>query len=158
MDMNILDYLDKNTVILGLKPKSKKSILSTILDHLILKNKIKKTDKNNILKKLLQREEMGSTAIGGSIALPHARIEKIKKMQICISISPEGVNFNSLDQDPVKIIVLILSNQKEAGLHLKMLALLARMLKDKYFVKQLINVNREEELVAYMDKQQGVMK
>lgn len=154
----MFDYLDKDCILLGLKQKSKKNILSVILDHLIQKKKLNKTDKNHILKVLLQREEMGSTAIGGYIALPHARIDCIKDVLICFAVSSEGVNFESLDQEPVNIIALLLSNQKEAGLHLKTLAFLARMLRDKYFVQQLKNAKTEEEVLALLDKQQQIAR
>lgn len=156
--MNILDYLDKDSIMLGLKQKSKKGIISAILDHLVHKEKIAKEDKKEILKVILRREEMGSTAIGNYIALPHARIASVKDIIICVAISKEGVDFDSLDQEPVNIIALLLSNQKEAGLHLKMLALLARMLRDKYLVQRLKNVKTEAEALALLDRQQQVVK
>jgi nitrogen PTS system EIIA component len=158
MDINILDHFDKNSVVFDIKPKSKKIILSSILDHLIEKKKIDAEKKKEILKVLLQREEMGSTAIGGHIALPHARISSIENILVCFAISNAGVNFDSLDQEPVNIIALLISNQKEAGLHLKMLAFLARMLRDKYFVQQLKNAHTEDEVIALVAKQQQAIR
>ncbi|MCM8831345.1 MAG: PTS sugar transporter subunit IIA [Candidatus Omnitrophica bacterium] len=155
---NILEHFDKDCVILGLKQKNKKAILSVMLDHLIAKKKIKKAYKNTILKMLLQREEMGSTAIGGYIALPHARVDCVKDVLICIAISEEGVDFNSLDGEPINVIALILSNEKKAGLHLKMLALLARLLRDKYFVQQLKNSKTQEEVVNLINKHQQLIR
>ncbi|MFA5007630.1 MAG: PTS sugar transporter subunit IIA [Candidatus Omnitrophota bacterium] len=158
MDMDILDYLDKDSIIIGLKQKTKKKILSAVLGHLIAKKKINKDGEKEILKNLIQREEMGSTAIGGYIALPHARINSIKDIVLCFVVSREGIEFDSLDQEPVNIIALLLSNQKEAGLHLKMLAFLARMLRDKYFVQQLRNATSEEDVLALVNKQQQLIK
>lgn len=158
MDMNILNYIDKDSIIVGLKQKTKKKILSAILEHLIAKKKISKDSEKEILKNLLQREEMGSTAIGGYIALPHARINSVKDIVLCIVVSQEGIEFDSLDQEPVNIIALLLSNQKEAGLHLKMLAFLARMLRDKYFVQQLKNAPTSEDVLALVNKQQQLIK
>ena len=158
MEINILDYLDKDSVILGAKQKNKKGILGFLLDHLIEKKKVAKESKKDILKVLTQREEMGSTAIGGHIALPHARVSAAKDIVLCLMISQEGIDFDALDQEPVNIIALLLSDQKEAGLHLKMLALLARMLRDKYFVQQLKNTKSEEEVVALMKRQQEAVR
>ncbi|MCK4520075.1 MAG: PTS sugar transporter subunit IIA, partial [Candidatus Omnitrophica bacterium] len=129
--MNILNYLDKNCILIGLKRKNKKDTILTILDHLIKNKKVSKEDKKEISKAIFQREEMGSTAIGNHIAFPHARTNSVKNIVICIGICKEGIDFDSLDQESVNIIALLLSNQKEAGLHLKMLAFLARMLRDK---------------------------
>ncbi|MFA5337261.1 MAG: PTS sugar transporter subunit IIA [Candidatus Omnitrophota bacterium] len=158
MDINILDYLDKDSIIIGLKQKSKKKILAAILEHLIDKKKISKDNEKEILKNLFQREEMGSTAIGGYIALPHARINSIKDIVLCFVISQEGIEFDSLDQEPVNIIALLLSNQKEAGLHLKMLAFLARMLREKYFVQQLKSAITSEDVLALVNKQQQLIR
>ena len=158
MDLNILNYLDNDSIVLGVKQKSKKNTLSFILDHLVQKKKINGKNKQEILKKLIQREEMGPTAIGGYIAFPHARLECIKHIVIAISISVEGVDFNSLDEEPVNIIALLLSNQKEAGAHLKMLAFLARMLRDKYFIQQLKKVKTEEEALVLLSKQQEAVR
>lgn len=154
MDINILDYLNKNSVIFGLKAKNKRAIFSTMLDNLISAKKIAAGDKKTILKILLQRETMGSTAIGGRIAFPHARIPSVKNILICLAVSPEGVDFDSLDQDVVNVVILLLSNQKEAGLHLKMLAFLARIFRDKYFVQQLKDAQASEDIFALLNKQQ----
>jgi mannitol/fructose-specific phosphotransferase system IIA component (Ntr-type) len=62
MEKNVFEYVDKDCIIIGLRQKNKKNILTAILDHLIKKNKINKNDKAKILKVLLQREQMGSTA------------------------------------------------------------------------------------------------
>ena len=156
--MNILDYLDKESVVLGVKPKSKRNTVSTILDHLIQKKKIAKDHKKLILKAIMQREDMGSTAIGSHIAFPHARIDSVKHNVICVCISKEGVDFDSLDQEPVNIIALLLSSQKEAGLHLKMLAFLARMLRDKYLVQRLKNIKNEKDVLVLLDKQQHAVR
>jgi len=116
--MNISDYLDKDCVVLELKQKSKKNIISNILDHLTAKGKIAKDSKKDILKAVVRREEMGSTAIGGCIAFPHTRTDLVDKMVICVCVSKEGVDFDSLDQEQVNVIALLLSYQNEAGLHL----------------------------------------
>ncbi len=157
MALDLLNYFDPDSVVLGVKGKNKRAILTTMIDHLIAVKKIDKVHKREILKFLSQREDMGSTAIGGGIALPHARLECIKDIVLCIGIASEGVEFESLDGEPVYIIVLLLSNQKEAGLHLKILALLARILRDKYFVQNLRNFAQSEDIVAAVKKQQSLV-
>ncbi len=156
--MDILDYLDKDCVLISLKRKSKKNTISVILDCLVANKKISKKDRKEVFKAILQREEMGSTAIGNHIAFPHARTNSVKDIIICIGISKEGIDFDSLDQEPVNIVALLLSNQREAGLHLKMLAFLARMLRDKYLVQRLKNVKDGEEVISLLDKQQQAIR
>jgi len=158
MDVDILDYLDKSNIVLNLKPKSKRNIVSGMIDHLIQNKKIPKTDKKEIVKAVIQREGMGSTAIGNYIALPHARLDLIKGIIVCIGISKEGVDFDSLDQEPVNIIALLLSNQQEAGAHLKVLAFLARLLRDKYLIQRLKNAKDEEEILGLLGAQQQAIR
>ena len=158
MDINLLNYLNEDCVLLGLKPKNKRNALSAILDHLIGHDKIKKDDKKGIFKALLQREEMGSTAIGGHIALPHARLDLVKEIIVCLVVLEEGVDFDSLDEEPVNVIILLLSNQKEAGLHLKMLAFLARLLRDRYFLQQLKSARDKKEVLDLINKQQHAIR
>jgi mannitol/fructose-specific phosphotransferase system IIA component (Ntr-type) len=152
--MNVLDYLSTDNIVLGLRPKTKRTVISVMLEHLVAKNKISKSIKKDVLKAVLHREDMGSTAIGNHIALPHARVASVKEIVICIGLSPEGIDFDSLDQEPVNIIALLLSNREEAGLHLKVLAFLARMLRDKYLVQGLKNAKSQEEAFELLRKQQ----
>jgi mannitol/fructose-specific phosphotransferase system IIA component (Ntr-type) len=158
MNIDILNYLDKDSIVLGLKPKSKKNIVSTALDHLIQKKKIAKADKKEISRCILRREEMGSTAIGSHIAFPHARVGSVKGIIVCVCICKEGADFDSLDDEPVNVIAFLLSNQKDAGLHLKMLAFLARMLRDKYLVQRLKNAKCPEDVLTLLSKQQQAIR
>lgn len=158
MGVNILSYLNKDGILINLKGNSKKNILSYFLDHLISTGKIDKDNKKEILKVLVQREQMGSTAIGGGIALPHARIECVKDIVLCVGISKEGVNFDSLDEGPVYVAALLLSHQKEAGLHLKILALLARILRDKYFVEEARQVDSAAKFISLLKRQYSLVK
>ncbi|RKY40479.1 MAG: hypothetical protein DRP76_01845 [Candidatus Omnitrophota bacterium] len=158
MHIDILEYLDKKDILFKIKGKSKKNIITFLVDHLISTKKVDKKYRKEIIKTLLQREEMGSTAIGGGVALPHARLENIKKVILCLGVSSQGINFDSLDGEPVYIIALLLSHHKEAGLHLKILALLARMLKDKYFIQRLKEVSQQEEIISLLRRQQSLVE
>ncbi len=153
-----MEYLHPDDIILNIKGRSKKNIISFLLEHLSKRKRINKKDKKNILKAIMQRESMGSTAIGGYIALPHARLSCIKDIIICVGISKEGVNFDSLDEEPVHIIVLLLSNQKNAGLHLKTLAHLAKILRDRSFVQKLKNIQTKEEAIDLVNRQHNLLK
>lgn len=153
-NIDLKDYLNENLIIIDNKYRNKKSVLSFILDEIIKNGIIKKSDKRKLLNALIKREEMGSTGIGGGIALPHVRTDMVKSMVLCVYISETGVDFNSIDQSPVQIIILLLSPTQEAGLHLKMLAFLARMLRDKNFVSTIKNMRDKKELIEIFLKHQ----
>ncbi|MCM8773294.1 MAG: PTS sugar transporter subunit IIA [Candidatus Omnitrophica bacterium] len=153
MEIDIFNYLHEEDIIIGLKNKTKKNTISFLIEHLIETKKVEKENKKEILKVLLQREEIGSTAIGGYIAFPHARLSCIKEVVLCLAISDEGVDFDALDEELVNVIVLLLSNQKEAGVHLKLLAYLAKLLRDKSFVQQLKNAKDSKEVMVLISRQ-----
>ncbi len=152
--MDIVNYLDEESIIFGCKQRDKKSLISFLLDNLVLSNKLNKKNKRDILATVIQREEMGSTAIGGSIALPHARINSVNNILLSLYITKEGIDFDALDEKPVNIVVLLLSNKMQAGSHLKTLAFLARMLRDKYFVESLTKAKDKKEIIKLLIKQQ----
>ena len=81
----------------------------------------------------MARESLGSTAIGQGIAIPHAKSDSVTKLVAAFGLSKKGVDFDSLDGEPVNIFFLLLAPQDSAGPHLKALARIARLLKDKYF-------------------------
>jgi nitrogen PTS system EIIA component len=152
--MDITNYLDKDSIFFSYKQKDKKGVISFMLDNLVSCNKLNKRNKKDILTTIIQREEMGSTAIGGNIALPHARINSVKDMMLSLCIVEDGIDFDSLDEKPVNIIVLLLSNKMQAGIHLKTLAFLARMLRDNYFVQALKKAKEKEKIISLLVKQQ----
>jgi PTS system nitrogen regulatory IIA component len=155
--MDIANYLDKDSILFSPKQKDKKSVISFMLDNLISCNKLNERSKKDILTTIIQREEMGSTAIGGNIALPHARINSVKEIILSLCIIEDGVDFDSLDEKPVNVVVLLLSNKMQAGIHLKTLAFLARMLKDNYFVQSLKEAKDKEKIINLLVKQQQVV-
>jgi len=156
MSNGFLEYMREEDVIINLKARNKKNAISIMLDCLVNTKRISKNDKKSILKVIMQREDMGSTAIGGNIALPHARLDCVKDIVSCIAISKEGIDFDSLDEEPVRIIVLLLSNQKEAGSHLKTLAYLAKMLRDKSFVRKLELAKEKGEVISLITMQSRI--
>lgn len=158
MKIDIRKYIDEDNIIIDNKVRNKKNVLSFIIDTLIERGKMNKEDKKKILKALIEREKMGSTGIGGGIALPHVRSQDISDMILCVYVSSVGVDFNSLDQEPVYIILLLISPQEKAGVHLKMLALLARMLRDRYFVQRVREAKDTKEIVDVFLRQQSAMQ
>lgn len=152
--MNLLKYLTENEVFLHLESTAKKKVIEELLDKLITAKRFKKDRKKELLSLLLAREKMGSTAIGHGIALPHIRIEGIKDIVLALGVSDAGVDFDALDSAPVHIVFLIISSQKEAGLHLKVLAHVAQLIKDKYFVSNLKEAPDAKTILKVIHKQQ----
>jgi PTS system nitrogen regulatory IIA component len=94
----------------------------------------------------LERERLGSTGIGDGIALPHGKLRELNKLLISFGRSINGLNFDSIDEQPAYLFFLLLAPENSAGIHLKALAKISRMLKDGNFRRRLMGAKSREEI------------
>lgn len=151
--MKISDFLVSKAVTADLKGVSKKDVIEELVGLLIDAGAIEKKYKNKILEVLFAREALGSTAIGQGIAIPHAKSECVKKMVGCLGVSKSGINFDSLDGEPAHIFFLLIAPADSAGPHLKALARISRLLKDKFIRESLKSVKDEKILLQIVQQE-----
>ncbi len=149
--MNISEFLCKEAITADLKSKTKKEIIEELVDLLIKADAIEKKIKSKLIEILLAREALGSTAIGQGIAIPHGKCESVTQLTAALGISKSGVNFDSLDGEPAFIFFLLVAPIDSAGPHLKALAKISRLLKDKYFRDNLKNAQDEKAILKLID-------
>lgn len=149
--MNIMDFLNPKAISVELKAKNKKEVITELTELLVKTGEIK--DKSGIVKILLERESLGSTGIGQGIAIPHGKSAKVKNLVAAFGISKEGVEFESLDGEPVHIFFLLVAPVDSAGPHLKALARISRLLKDRFFRETLRNARTKEEIVEIIKRE-----
>jgi fructose-specific phosphotransferase system IIA component len=130
--MKIMDFLSKKAILADLKATKKEEVIKELVDGLIDAGEIEKRHRNKLIEALMTREALGSTAIGQGIAIPHAKSDCVEKLIAAFGLSKKGVEFDSLDAEPVYIFFLLVAPQDSAGPHLKALARISRLLKDKY--------------------------
>ena len=152
--MKIFDFLDQKAVSANLKSTDKGAAIDELVNLLVASGKVKNAD--GMVKILLERESLGSTGIGQGIAIPHGKSSKISQMIGAIGISKNGVDFEALDGESVYIFVLLLAPADSAGPHLKALARISRLLKDKYFRDSLKNATSEENLLEIIKREDEV--
>lgn len=131
--MKMMDFLSKKAISVNLKSTKKEDTLKELTELLIEVGEIEKKDKNRLIELLMVRESLGSTAIGQGVAIPHAKVDCVKELVAAFGLSQKGVDFDSLDGEPAYIFFLLVAPQNSAGPHLKALARISRLLKDKYF-------------------------
>lgn len=131
--MKIMDFLSKRAIIPDIKSTKKEEVIKELVDALINAGDIEKRNRNKLIDSLMVREALGSTAIGQGVAIPHAKSDSVDKLVAAFGISKRGVDFDSLDGEPAYIFFLLVAPQDSAGPHLKALARISRLLKDKYF-------------------------
>ena len=150
--MKIADFLSKDCIKIGLTSKSKKDVLEEMVDVLAAAGKIK--DKKKVLEALMEREELGSTGIGQGVAIPHGKTDEVGEIVAAFGLSKDGVGFDTLDGDPVNIFFLLLAPHNESGIHLKSLAKISGLLKDKYFRKALSGCHKAEDVLGVISSEE----
>ena len=131
--MQIMDFLSKKSITTDIKSTKKVDVIRELVDTLIEAGEIEKRCRNKLIDALMNRESLGSTAIGQGIAIPHAKSDCVEKLVAAFGLSKKGVDFDSLDGELAYIFFLLIAPQDSAGPHLKALARISRLLKDKYF-------------------------
>jgi len=151
--MKISDFLNRKAMSADITSKEKKDVIHELVDLLVKSKEIKPKNKDAIVKTVLDRETLGSTGIGQSVGIPHGKSPNVKNLIGAVGISRQGVDFDSLDGEPVYIFFLLLAPQASAGPHLKALARISRLLKDRYFRDTLRTVKSEKDLATIIFKE-----
>ncbi|NPU85686.1 MAG: PTS sugar transporter subunit IIA [Syntrophaceae bacterium] len=148
--MKIIDMMKPGYVIEELQAKTKRDVLAELSSLFLLDLQ---GDPEEMVSILLEREKLGSTGIGDGIAIPHGKMSTMKDLVVAFGRSRKGIDFNAMDGKPVHLFFLLMAPENSAGIHLKALAKISRMLKDGAFRKRLLDASsRQELLAAIMEK------
>ena len=149
--MKVRDYLREDRISLDLKAYSKQEAIKEIAS--LLKDAKGIVDFETFVKDVFEREKLATTGIGYEIAIPHARTNAVTDFVIAFGRSQEGVEFNSVDNKPAKLIFL-LGTPKRQGLggYLKILARLTKVLKEESFRNSLLEATSPKEIVDEFKK------
>ncbi len=132
--MPLLDFLDPQAVLPALRVSGKKQALQELAEKAA---KLTGLDERQIFDTLLQRERLGSTGVGNGIAIPHGKLKELKKLYGVFARLDQPVDFDSIDDEPVDLIFLLLAPEGAGADHLKALARIARLLRDQDVAKKL---------------------
>jgi PTS system nitrogen regulatory IIA component len=151
--MKIMDFLSRKAITTDVKAAKKEEVVKELVDLLINTGEIEKRHRNKLIDSLMARESLGSTAIGQGIAIPHAKSDCVDKLVAAFGLSKKGVDFDSLDGEPVYIFFLLVAPQDSAGPHLKALARISRLLKDKYLRDSLRACQDEKAIIKIISQE-----
>lgn len=151
--MKIFDFLNEKAVSADLKSETKKGIMQELTDLLVKAGELKPKMRDASVKILLNREALGSTGIGQGVAIPHGKCEYVKELVGAFGVSKKGINFDSLDGEPAYLFFLLMAPIESSGPHLKALARISKLLKDKYFRDSLKNAENEKTLLKIMKEE-----
>jgi len=152
-DLKLYSLLDEKVINLELQEKNKAKIISALVDLLANSKKLK--NKPSFLRAILEREKLGSTGIGNGVAIPHAKSNATKDFCLAFARSKEGLEFGALDGEKVHLFFMLASPVEPVGEHLKLLAKISSLIKDKFVVELLKRAKDAKEVIRIIRSQEG---
>ncbi|MEJ0011482.1 MAG: PTS IIA-like nitrogen regulatory protein PtsN [Bauldia sp.] len=132
--MDLSDLVTPEAILPSLKANSKKQVLQAIAEKAAAMTGVEEKD---IFDTLVKREKLGSTGVGGGIAIPHGKLGKLDRIFGLFARLPKPIDFEALDETPVDLIFLLLAPESSGADHLKALARIARLFREPGVVQKL---------------------
>lgn len=150
--MQLSDYIRREHIFTGLAAPDKTGALAALCR---LAAGLRGLDYQAVLKAVTDREAMGSTGLGGGVAMPHSHTSLVDKALVILAVSEKGVDFESPDTRPVRLFVLLLTPAGDDGReHLQILARLGAMFKSSGAVEEFLSAQSPDEIFELIQKRQ----
>ncbi len=144
--MHLKDYISEDLIFIIPGPKNKLDFLETLVAR--VKDRFPRIDERALFDRLIKREEEVSTGIGHGVAIPHATVEGLQKSHCVIAKVLGGVDFDALDGALVHTIFLLISPPEPGGVHLRLLARIARFVMSPTFIQRMASAQDTAEIYA----------
>ena len=135
--MKFSDFVANDAVRSHVHAATKEGVIREMAQSLVDAGKIAPGDLEGIVKAIMKREDLGSTGIGRGVAVPHTKHPSVTRLIGTVAVSPSGIEFESLDGEPVQLFFLLVSPPDRPGDHLRALENISRQLRDDSFCRLL---------------------
>lgn len=152
-EMTLTQILQPTCVKVPLEGKDKKSAITELVD--LLDDNGLLLDRDVVLEAVLMREQTRSTGIGSGIAIPHGKCNAVKELIMAVGIASEPIDFASVDEKPVGIIILLASPSDQTGPHIQALAQISRLMLDEPFKQKLEKATSSEEAYELLSSKES---
>ena len=144
--MRMSEFIVREAISANLAATQKEGVIREMIENLRSAGYFKGNEAEDVVKAILKRELLSSTGIGDGVAIPHAKHPSVDRLVGTVAISPKGVPFDSVDNDPVHVLVMLISPQERPSEHLRALEGVSRCLKDRAFVESLRNATSPQQI------------
>jgi len=145
MAMKLTQYIRPECFLPAIQERTREEALRTLVHAVAAKGYLR--DEKDVYARLMERENIQSTAVGNGIAIPHCFIDEVPDLIIAVARAPGGLDFDSFDGKPTQVVFLLMGNRQEHSLHLKALARIARLIKSTAFIEKIIASETVEDMV-----------
>jgi len=142
--MELSKILPPRLIVYPLSAETKEKVIDILIGRLYTENLI--SNPQSARQAVIEREKLMTTGIGKGVALPHGKYHETMEVLIAAGVSPEGIDFDSIDAQPVQIFVLLLTPERFPSKHLKLLSKLSRMLNNAACREEILSANSSEEI------------
>jgi mannitol/fructose-specific phosphotransferase system IIA component (Ntr-type) len=149
--MKLSDFVIREAVLPDLVASTKEEVIREMVASLRTDGHVKNGDEEGLVKAILKREEQGTTGIGRGVAVPHTKHASASRLIGTVALSRKGIDFQSLDGDPVHILFLLVSPSDRPGDHLRALETISRHLRTDVFVRFLRQATTREKVLEVLD-------
>ena len=147
--MKLSKFCDESLISFGLNASNKKDVIEELVDLAASSHMIK--DRDQLLRDVMEREELVTTGVGHGVAFPHAKTTSAKGIVICFGRSKEGVEFDAMDRKPVNLFFLIAAPEDAIGAHLNVMSRLSYLMKLEKNREKLVAAPSPGDVLALID-------
>jgi fructose-specific phosphotransferase system IIA component len=151
--MVLTEILQPACVKVPLEGKDKRAVITELVDLLSSNGRL--VDRDAVLEAVMLREQTRSTGIGSGIAIPHGKCNSVKELVMAIGIAGEPIDFESVDDKPVTIIILLVSPSDQTGPHIQALARISRLMLDEESKQRLEGASSAEEVYELVSSKES---
>jgi fructose-specific phosphotransferase system IIA component len=143
--MKISDILDESLVKTNLPGKTKDEIITQMIDIVGTSKKV--LDKEKVKEAIFEREKIMSTGVGNGFAIPHGKTDAVSDIVAAFAITAEPIDYQSLDEQPVRLVFLLVGKDSMVGPHIKLLSRISRLMNKEEFRKKLLSAASSKEVL-----------
>lgn len=145
--MSLLENLKKNNILVKPNAKNRWEIIEEMVDLAVKNKEISHDDAETVKNALIEREKSMSTGIGNGVAIPHCSSSKVHNIITVMALTSKGLNFDAIDNEPVKIVILLIVPKDKLTQHIKTLANIAKMMSDASLRKNLLELKTSDSIL-----------
>ncbi len=151
--MKISDILTEQLVMTGLAGENKDEIIDAMIE--LVSSSPKVVDKTKLRDAILEREKIMSTGVGNGFAIPHGKTDAVTDIVAAFAVTAEPIDYESLDEKPVRLVFLLVGKDNMVGPHIKLLSRISRLMNKEDFRKRLLSAGSPKELMEMFKQEEA---
>jgi fructose-specific phosphotransferase system IIA component len=151
--MKITDVLEEQFVRTNLPGTSKEEIIDSMIN--LIGNSKNVLDKEKVRQAILEREKIMSTGVGNGFAIPHGKTDAVKDIVAAFAVTEHPVDYQALDEQPVRLVFLLIGRDSLVGPHIKLLSRISRLMNREEFRKELLTSQTPKDVIEIFRRQEA---